>query len=171
MSIRILTVKGAIDFFLVSGAFLVVYIPAVVALNVYSEWPYHEMLITSCLCSQGILNGFIYADFWGKITAKLNCRRNTEGGSSAPSNSSGEGRKRSFRINRKKKRPEDGSSEERPGFEDPSTTFMVKPVELEDEKEEGIDGPEENLAETTEGCFEPGTQQQDLAKWSSAKEA
>ena len=159
----ILTMKPC--FFSFVGAFLVIYIPAIVAINVYSEWPYHEMLITSCLCSQGILNGFIYADFWGKIKAKLNCRKNME------NNSSRNGRKLSFRKNKGKKGPHGESSEERPDFEDPSTTFMVKPLEAEDEKEEGIDGPEENVAETTEGCFEPGTQQQDLAKWSSAKDA
>ena len=121
------------------------------------------------------MNGFSYADFWGKIVARLNCRKNMESSdsSSSPGSSKrGSKFKLSFRKNKDKKGPDGESSEERPGFEDPSTTFMVKPVELEDdEREEGIDGPEENVAETTEGCFEPGTQQQDLAKWSSAKEA
>ena len=90
-----------------------IYIPAVVALNVYTRWPYIEILIDCCLFSQGILNGFIYADFSGKI------RRFLRRGSSSSSSSTP-------RTNKTKKSSNEQSGNGRDTFEDPSESFMVE---------------------------------------------
>ena len=91
-----------------------IYIPAVVALNAHTRWLYIEMVIDCCLFSQGILNGFIYADFSGKI------RRFLRRGSSGSSSSS------TPRTSKTKKSSNEQSGDGRDNFEDPSASFMVE---------------------------------------------
>lgn len=93
-----------------------IYIPAVVALNVYTRWLYIEMVIDCCLFSQGILNGFIYADFWSKIRRFLNPNANRRGSSSSSTP----------RTSKTKNSSSQTSGDGRDNFEDPSASFMVE---------------------------------------------